>query len=238
MSGMSRFDSRDRPVHGTRSTRTAGVIAVLFAAIGVLPGAAAKVEAQYSLTAPSGDVVVFDGDRLLAMRDRSVALWDELQEDPAILYYTAYGRELDPDDRTQAYPWNAIEVVTDSLAAVITPGNLREADRAYYNYVVLRMHAVAKDPDVACDEIFAREVEAIDGFIDGWVVGRLLFGGPSYEPLDEFAFAREEGVLPGMIADRSDRQLGGCLAVWRDANPDALSAYRDWRRDRYGAANE
>jgi hypothetical protein len=238
MSGMLRFESLDRPVRETITARNAARLTVWFAVIGAMPGTATSVEAQYSLTAPSGHVVEFDGDRLLAMRDRSIALWDELQEDPDILYYTAYGRELDADDRTQAYPWNAIEVVTDSLAAVITPGNLREADRAYYNYVVLRMHAVSQDPDVTCDEVFARELEAMDGFIDGWVVARMLFGGPAYEPLDEFAFAREEGMLPGMIADRSDRQLGGCLAVWRDAHPDAVSAYRDWRRDRYGAENE
>ena len=191
------------------------------------------LSAQYSLTAPSGEVVEFERDRLLAMRERSVALWDELQEDPLVLYYTSYGPELEADDRARSYPWNAAEVVTDSLAAVITPGNLREADRAYYNYIVLRMNAVRQDPDVPCDEVVARELEALDGFVDGWVVARTLFGGPSYEPLDEFAFAREAGVLPGMMADLEDRQLGGCLAVWREANPEAVAAYRDWRATRY-----
>lgn len=205
-----------------------------------LPSAAVPRDlvGQYELTAPSGEVVEFDRDRLLAMRDRSRALWNELQEDPRILYYTSYGPELEADDRSRAYPWNAIEVVTDSLAAVITPGNLREADRAYYNYVVLRMHAVREDPDVPCGEIFAREIEAMDGFVDGWVVARTLFGGPSFEPLDEFAFAREAGVLPGMIVELSDRQLGGCLAVWREENANAVAAYRQWRTERYGATGE
>lgn len=213
----------------------------LFASIALsLTGAASPADllGQYELTAPSGEVVEFDGDRLLAMRDRSKALWDELQEDPMVLYYTSYGPELEADDRSRAYPWNAIEVVTDSLAAVITPGNLREADRAYYNYVVLRMHAVRQDPDVPCGDVFAREMEAIDGFVDGWVVARTLFGGPAYEPLDEFAFAREAGVLAGMIAELSDRQLGGCLAVWREENADAVTEYREWRTERYGATGE
>ena len=195
----------------------------------------AAAEAQYSLTAPSGRVIEFDRDRLLEMRERSRVLWDDLQEDPEVLYFTTYGRELTQDDAAQAWPWNAIEVVTDSLAAVITPGNLREADRAYYNYAVLRMRAVRDDPDVACADLIDREVEALDGFVDGWVVARTLFGGPAYEPLDEFAFAREDGMLAGMIADRSDRQLGGCLAVWRESNPDAAEAYREWRRERYEA---
>ncbi|MDH3733804.1 MAG: hypothetical protein OEU54_09730 [Gemmatimonadota bacterium] len=206
--------------------------------IAVLLFAPLPAAGQYSMTAPSGVSIDFDRDRLLLMRERSVTLWDELQEDPEILYYTAYGRDLDDDDRSAAYPWNAIEVVTDSLAAVITPGNLREADRAYYNYVVLRMHAVREDPDVSCDVVFERELEAIDGFVDGWVIARTLFGGPEYEPLDEFAFAREEGVLSGMMAARSDRQLGGCLGVWRSANADAVAAYEEWREERYAAGRE
>ena len=200
--------------------------------------AADRATAQYSMTAPSGEVIEFGRDRLLAMRDRSVALLEDLQEDPRILYYTAYGRELGVADGSAAYPWNAIEVVTDSTAAVITPGNLREGDRAYYNYVVLRMHAVREDPDVSCEVIFERELEALDGFVDGWVIARTLFGGPAYEPLDEFAFAREAGVLAGMAAARSDRQLGGCLAVWRDENRAAVEAYERWYEERYAAERE
>ena len=202
-------------------------------AVAISPTASAG---QYALTAPSGSVLEFDRDRLLDMRDRSAALRRDLEEDPRILYYTSYGRELRTEDRDEAYPWNVIDVVTDSIAAVVTPGNLREADRAYYNYVVHRMHAVREDPDVPCAEIVSREVQAIDAFVDGWIVARTLFGGPEYEPLDEFAFARDAGVLRGLIIAWSDRQLGGCLAVWGDANPGAVEEYRSWFRERYSAA--
>ena len=215
---------------------------LIVAALAVLslPRTVAPVGAagQYTLTAPSGLAVEFDRDRLLGMRDRSVALRRDLEEDPRVLYYTSYGRELGEQDRNEAYPWNAIDVVTDSIAAVVTPGNLREADRAYYNYVVHRMHAVRQDPDVPCDAIVARELDGIDAFVDGWVVARTLFGGPPYEPLDELAFAREAGVLPGLMVDRSDRQLGGCLLVWADAHPEAVETYRSWRRDRYASSRE
>jgi hypothetical protein len=210
----------------------AAAIAVLSCASAVTPAGAAG---QYSMTAPSGLVVEFDRDRLLDMRDRSVALRRDLEEDPRILYYTSYGSELRAEDRDEAYPWNAIDVVTDSIAAVVTPGNLREADRAYYNYVVHRMHAVREDPDVPCGEIVARELDAVDAFVDGWVVARTLFGGPAFEPLDELAFAREAGVLRGLLVDRSDRQLGGCLVVWSDENPGAVEEYRSWLRERYSA---
>ena len=239
MSGMTRFALRKLPFRSStvRARGARGRVRLLIVGAALAAGPAG-LAAQYTLTAPGGEDVVFEGDRLLGMRDRSRALWNELQEDPHILYYTAYGRELGPGDADQAYPWNAIEVVADSLAAVITPGNLREADRAYYNYAVLRMHAVGEDPDVSCDEVFEREMEAIDGFVDGWVIARTLFGGPAYDPLDEFAFAREAGVLDGMIASRGDRQLGGCLQVWRDANPSAVEAYEAWRADSWVAERE
>jgi len=194
--------------------------------------------AQYSLTAPSGLVIEFDADRLLDMRNRSRALREDLEQDPRILYYTTYGEALAPADSDDAYPWNAVEIATDSSAAVFTPGNLREADRAYYNYIVHRMHAVREDPDVSCEEIVLREVEGLDAFADGWVVARTLFGGPAFEPLDEIAFVREEGLLPGFLAAHSDRQLGGCLTTWRDAHPEVVEAYRAWRRDRYAVKGE
>lgn len=162
------------------------------------------------------------------MRDRSDALYDELQQDPQVLYYTAYGPELSSERSTAALPWNAVDVVTDSMAAIVTPGNLREADRAYYNYAVLRMHAVRDDPDVPCAELFEREMEAVDGFVDGWIVARTLYGGPAFEPLDRLVFARAAGVLDGYVAASSDRHLGGCLAIWREENPGAIERYTAW----------
>ncbi|WP_419163591.1 hypothetical protein [Candidatus Palauibacter sp.] len=203
---------------------------LLAGAFGAEPGLG-----QYRLTAPSGAVVEFEADRLLRFRDRSDSLMTDLVEDPLVLYYRSFGRHLDESESRDAWPWNAIEVVTDSSAALVMPGNLREAGRAYESYAVLRMHAVRQDPDVACDTLVAREVEALDGFVDGWIVARLLFGGPAYEPLDEFAFAREAGVLPGLLLDRSDRQLGGCLSVVREARADEIGEYRSWRTEKYVA---
>ncbi|WP_419164770.1 hypothetical protein [Candidatus Palauibacter sp.] len=195
--------------------------------------AATPAEAQYRLTAPSGAVVEFEADRLLRFRDRSDSLMTDLVEDPLVLYYRSFGRDLDESEARDAWPWNAAEVVTDSLAALVMPGNLREAGRAYESYVVLRMHAVRQDPDVPCETLLGREIDALDGFIDGWIVTRLLFGGPAYEPLDELVFAREAEVLGGLILDRSNRQLGGCLAVVRQRREDEIAAYRSWRAENY-----
>ncbi len=193
------------------------------------PGSAS---AQYQILSPAGDTIRFERDRLLEMREFSTALREDLERDPAVLYYTAFGPVVERDDAASAFPWNAIEVVTDSLAGVVTPGNLREADRAYVNYAVLRMRAERADPDVPCDEWMGREVEAVEGFVVGWIVARTLFGGPPFGPLDELVFARAAGVLPGLIADQGDPHLRGCLTVWRQANPDAIRTYREWRSGR------
>lgn len=228
-----------RSVPNSSSGRTTGnspagrvrLVAALLVLAGI--GGAAPLEAQYRLTAPSGAVVEFEADVLLRFRDRSDSLMTDLVEDPLVLYFPSFGRELDESEARDAWPWNAVEVVTDSSAALVMPGNLREAGRAYESYAVLRMHAVRQDPDVACDVLVAREIEAVDGFIDGWVAARLLFGGPAYEPLDELAFAREAGVLAGLILDRSDRQLGGCLRFARTSGEDEIAAYRAWRTEHY-----
>ncbi len=216
--------SRSRPADtGRRAVFLGTLIAPLLAA---LPAAA-----QYRLVSAAGDTLDFARDTLLAMRDRSDALYQELEQDPLVLYYTSYGPELTSDQGDLALPWNAVDVVTDSIAAVVTPGNLREADRAYYNYAVLRMRSVRDDPDVPCDELFGREMDAVDAFVDGWIVARTLFGGPAYEPLDELAFARSAAVLEGYVAASSDRQLGGCLSVWRDEHAAAVERYAAWRKD-------
>lgn len=226
-SGRSR-PSRWRAADATRrSLRLASLALTL---------AAAPAAAQYRLAAPGGEAIEFDRDTLLAMRDRSDALYRELEEDPLVLYYTAYGPELTPEQHELALPWNAVDVVTDSSAAVVTPGNLREADRAYYNYAVLRMHAVRDDPDVPCADLFAREMTAVDGFVDGWIVARTLFGGPPFAPLDELAFARAAGVLDGFVAASSDRQLGGCLDAWKSDHPDAVERFSRWRAARDAGA--
>ena len=199
--------------------------ALLLCQIALLPH---PLDAQYTLTAP-GHEMRLSRDRLVEMNDTTEALRENLETDPEVLYFTGFADPVTPASSRDALPWNAIEVLTDSSAAVLTPGNLREADRAYANYAVIRMQAVRADPDVRCDELMEREVRAVESFVDGWIVARTLYGGPPFAPLDELAFAREAGVLPGLIADAGDPQLGGCLAVWRADHEEEIRAYQAWR---------
>lgn len=187
------------------------------------------------MEAPSGIRLEFSSTQVRAMLDTTRTLEMNLQEDPRVLYFTLVGPPVETRDSLDAaYPWNAIEVRSDSVATILTPGNLREADRAYYNYAVTRMQLVrGTDPDVACDELMEREVEAVSAFVDGWVASRLLFGGLPFTVLDELAFAREQGQLPGMLAAKADRQLGACSADWASDHPEAVEAYHSWRDTRF-----
>ncbi len=191
--------------------------------------------AQYVLEAPSGLKLEFSATRVRAMLDTTRSLERNLQEDPQVLYFTLVGPAVErPDSLDAAYPWNAVEVRNDSVATILTPGNLREADRAYYSYAVIRMQLVrGLDPDVPCDELMGRELQAMSAFADGWLASRLLFGGLPFPALDEIAFAKEQGQLAGMLAHRADRQLGACAAEWAAEHPEAVQAYLSWRDTRF-----
>jgi len=196
--------------------------------LGTLPQPAV---AQYRLDSPTGDTLHFTAGALKAMLDTTRSLYSNLQLDPHVMYYTDVGRAVTETSPKRAYPWNAVVVRNDSVAVIVTPGNLREANRAYYNYAVLRMQAVRTgDPDVSCDSLAHVERRIVSAFIDGWIVTRTLFGGPSYSALDELTFARERGVLMGLLAVRKDSKLGACVDRWAAEHPAEVEAYRAWVR--------
>lgn len=216
-------------MHVIRSTITVGLL--MAAALLGNPEAAA---AQYKLDSPSGEELVFERDQVREMLDTTRALFQNLVEDPAVMYGTGVGTSVPEDNPTDAYPWNAIEVRNDSIAVIQTPNNLREADRAYYNYAVLRMAEVRSgDPDASCDVLMDAEVRVVSSFVDGWIVARMLFGGPSFEPLDRLAFIRAAGHLAAFVALNEDPSLGVCAGEWADEHAADVAAYRSWSAAAY-----
>jgi hypothetical protein len=133
-----------------------------------------------------------------------------------------------------------VTVVNDSVADMQRlPANLREADRAYYNYAVQRMRVVrGTDPDVPCDSLLALEERVVGSFADGWILSRTLFGGPAFGPLDELVFARRAGLLRALLARRNDRQLGACAGQWAEENLESVAAYDVWQRENFPAPGE
>lgn len=214
-------------------------VAFRLAACAVLIPATAS--AQYTITAENGDTVRFESAELRVMLDTARALWADLEQDPHVFYYTPAGRQPVPVEAPDAaYPWNAVTVVDDTtIDTSRLPANLREADRAYYNYAVQRMRVVRwGDPDVSCDSLLAQEEKVVGSFIDGWILSRTLFGAPAFEPLDELVFARRAGLLRPLLARRNDPQVGACAGQWADENPERIAAYETWRLEKFPLPGE
>lgn len=227
-----RPEGRSLPARARRS---------LLIAVFLAPCVPAPATAQYALEAANGDTVMFESAELRVMLDTARALYKDLQEDPGVLYYTPLGRERVPEsDPSASYPWNVVTVISDSVADLQRlPADLREADRAYYNYAVQRMRVVrGADPDVPCDSVLALEEKVVGSFIDGWILSRTLFGGPAFDTLDELVFARHELLLRPLLARRNDRQVGACAAQWADENPERVAAYDAWRREHFPQPGE
>lgn len=208
-------------------------------ALAVFPASVpGQAQAQYVLVSPAGDSLTFEPAELRAHLETARVLYADLQEDPRVLYLTPPVRQrVNEQQPAPAYPWNVVTVLSDSVADLQgLPANLREADRAYYNYAVLRMRVVrSADPDVECDSVLALEERVVSSFADGWIVSRTLFGGPEFRPLDEIVFARQAGHLRALLAALNDRQVGACAGQWADAHPDRVAAYQAWRRESFPA---
>ncbi|NNK49335.1 MAG: hypothetical protein HKP01_10715, partial [Gemmatimonadetes bacterium] len=208
----------------------------------LMPG---TVAAQYTITAENGDTVQFESAALRTMLDTARALWTDLEVDLRVRYMTPAVNRVErvpvaAETPAASYPWNAVQVVDDSLIDVRNlPANLREADRAYYNYAVQRMRVVrGADPDVPCDSVLALEEQVVGSFIDGWILSRTLFGGPAFAPLDELVFARRAGLLRPLLARLNDPQVGACAGIWVDENPERVAAYDAWRREKFPLPGE
>lgn len=213
-----------------------GTVPLLVAtAVLLLVGADHLPGQAYELSAPSGQQLTVERDSVLSMLSRTRALYDTLESDPRIVYYVGYGRVVPEARPTAAFPWHAVTVRNDSAAEVVTPDNLREADRAYFNYAVVRMRERSAPPDssteLSCRERVDREVRVLDAFADGWIVARALFGARAFLPLDEIPFARAAGHLEAYAVGRELPQLGDCVQTWEEDHPDRMEAYRRWRSE-------
>lgn len=209
----------------------------LLLAAALLPG---PLAAQYSIEAPSGRTLAFDSASVRDMLQRTRRLRSILEEDPAVIYYVGAGDPVSAGAAAAAYPWNAVTVRSDSAVRVETPGNYREAGRAYQNYAVVRMEWIRSGgPTASCAASVEGEVERVSAFVDGWIVSRVLYGGPAFPPVDAFAFARDAGHLPALVVELGDTTLSErCRSRWRERHADAVAAYRAWRRRAFEGGGE
>lgn len=203
-------------------------ISVLLAAGAMFAGATPAIAQRAIHT--DRDTIRFDLPTLRVMLDTARALYRDLEEDPRVLYSIGFGPPAELSSTEPAYPWNAVSPTSDSTVNVMMPGNLREADRAYYNYAVMRMRVVRElDPDASCETLIQAEEVVLSSYVDGWILARILFGGPAFAPIDELVFAREVSLLRPLLAARGNASIGVCSGEWAAEHPDEIAAYETWR---------
>lgn len=218
------------PAHG-RGTAIR-LVAVLLGIVLLPTGVGAQ---EYYLSIPNGDTLSFPLDTLRRMMDDARRLRDILERDPKVIYYTGTGPRATAADPSPAYPWRAVRVRSDTAAEIATPSNLREMDRAYFNYAVRKMSSLRQEgPAAGCDRVIDREVLRAWSFLDGWILSRTLYGGPAFPPVDLMVFARAQGHLTAMLVALGDSELIGCADRWAKDHPDRMAAYRTWREGALG----
>lgn len=218
------------PAHG-RGTAIR-LVAVLLGIVLLPTGVGAQ---EYYLSIPNGDTLSFPLDTLRRMMDDARRLRDILERDPKVIYYTGTGPRATAADPSPAYPWRAVRVRSDTAAEIATPSNLREMDRAYFNYAVRKMSSLRQEgPAAGCDRVIDREVLRAWSFLDGWILSRTLYGGPTFPPVDLMVFARAQGHLTAMLVALGDSELIGCADRWAKDHPDRMAAYRTWREGALG----
>lgn len=224
-----RDDSAERGDPASPATLASSLGGLLLSAAVLLPG---PLAAQYSLEAPSGHTVSYDTAAVEEMLERTRRLRRQLEQDPVVIYYVGTGESVETEEPGPAYPWRAITVDSDSAVRVVTPGNHREASRAYYNYAVEKMELVRGGSSASsCSVSVERTADLVSAFVDGWVVSRLLYGAPALAPVDLLAFARQADHLPASLVSLEDSPVSErCRTRWRRDYPESMEAYRDWRR--------
>jgi hypothetical protein len=63
---------------------------------------------------------------------------------------------------------------------------------------------------------------------DAWILGRAVYNTVPYGPLDELAYAKEEGFLDAFIFTARPNDFATARTEWARANPERMDQYRDW----------
>lgn len=202
----------------------------LVLAAGLLPAGSAA--AQYTLRGPSDRALTFDTATVREMLERTRRTRRQMEGARRVVYYVGSGPPVTPDSLDPAYPWGAVTPKGDTAVRVVTPGNYREASRAYQNYAYEKMQAIRSGSEPrGCAAELEREAELVSAFVDGWVVSRVLYGAMALEAIDRLAFAREAGHLPALLSSMDGSPVAErCRSRWQDDHPEAVEAFRDWSR--------
>jgi hypothetical protein len=153
-----------------------------------------------------------------------------IEEDPSFWVIT------EPADG-EPYPWEGLDVRADSVT-VRAPRGLQDPQLPIMIYG--HQHLMARMgrqeewlPEAPDAEGFDLERAILSRVADAWILGRSVFNTVPYGPLDEIAYAKENGFLEPLIFTARPNEFAARRAEWVRANPGEMERYRQWFLDTF-----
>lgn len=153
-----------------------------------------------------------------------------IREDPSFMVVTS--STLD-----EVFPWEGLKISNDSVTVQLPLGG-NDASLIYNIYAHLHLMV-----DKGRQEEWLPEAPEATGYelerailkrcADAWVLGRTVFDTQPFGPMDELAYASEEGYLEPFIFTARPNDFASSRTEYARANPDAMQKYRDWFVDTF-----
>ena len=186
---------------------------------------------------PPRPIIIHSGARLRVDQDRmsEVNQWvlDEqanIQQDPS---FWVIGKPTPGD----VYPWQGLQISKDSVT-VETPTGLQDPQLVFEIYGHLHLMAqmgrqekwLPEAPDATG---FDLERAILARTADAWILGRTVYATAPYGPLDELAYAKENGFLDPFIFTARPNDFASIRGDWVREHPGEMDRYRQWFLDTF-----
>jgi hypothetical protein len=132
----------------------------------------------------------------------------------------------------EVYPWEGLRISSDTVW-VNTPRSSQDPQLVFQIYAHQHLMAtlgrqqewLPEAPDAVGYEL---ERAILNRAADAWILGRAVYNTLPYGPLDELAYAKEEGHLDAFIFTARPSEFATARTEWARANPGAMERYREW----------
>ena len=153
-----------------------------------------------------------------------------IQEDPSFWV-------VSQPSEGEVYPWDGMEVHGDTVDVPVPRGD-PDSELVYqiYGHLHLMVTMGRQEewlPEAPTAVGYDLERAILARAADAWILGRTVYNTTPYGPLDELAFAKENGFLDPFIFTARPGEFATTRADWVRANPGKMEEYRQWFLDTF-----
>jgi hypothetical protein len=186
---------------------------------------------------PPRPIIIHSGARLRVDQERvnEINAWVtaeqiNIRDDPSFWVIS------EPADG-EVYPWEGLRISSDSVW-VQTPRVAQDPQLVFQIYAHQHLMATMGRQEEWLPEApdavgFDLERAILARAADAWILGRAVYNTVPYGPLDELAYAKEEGYLDAFIFTARPDDFAAARADWARANPGTMERYREWFLDTF-----